>query len=344
MPAIVRAIDVGFGQTKYVTATRGDVIECAHFPSVTRLHVVDPSDRPALGGRRRTVLIPIGQLLYEVGHEIHLAGARVGPPLPIEDYVASNEYRALLCGALAFMNEPRIDLLVVGLPVSMFAKCKAQLERLATGEHNLGRAGVVKVERALAIAQPQGALVTYAMQHDALNAIRQQENLIIDAGSRTFDWLVASGLKLVSNRSFSAPCGVQDILRLIAESISAKIGEAYDDFDAIDLALRKQKALMLFGESHPIQRYKPIVDSVAQEAVRAMLSSIGGRYRFENIVLVGGGAPLFKKAVFSAFSKQQRIQEVAEPHYANVRGYQRAGMDKMAGRDSEVSAQARGEQ
>jgi plasmid segregation protein ParM len=339
MSSIVRAIDVGFGQTKYVAAVHGNTVECAHFPSVVRLHVVDPIDRPSLGGRRRTVLIPIGTLLYEVGHEIHLAGARIGAPLPIEDYVGSNEYLALLRGALVFMNEPRVDLLVVGLPVSMFSKCKAKLERLATGEHILGKSGVVRVERALAVAQPQGALVTYATQHEALDTIRRQENLIIDAASRTFDWLVASGLKLVSNRSFSAPCGVHDILRLIAESISAKIGEDYDDLDAIDLALRKQKALTLFGEPHPIQRYKPIVDSVAQEAVRAMLGSIGGRYRFDNIVLVGGGAPLFKKAVHTAFAKQQRIQEVAEPHYANVRGYQRAGMDKMAGRASDASAQ-----
>jgi plasmid segregation protein ParM len=328
MPPVVRSIDVGFGQTKYVAAVASDVIECAHFPSVALPSMVDTGRRPVLGGRRRTVSIPIGQMYYEVGHDIDLAGAQSRPALSIEGYVASPEHHALLRGGLHFMNVDHIDLLVLGLPVSMFAQRKAQLEKLATGEHNVGRGRTVTVARALAVAQPQGALVTYAVQHESLETIKRQESLIIDAGSRTFDWLCARGLRLVSNRSHSAPYGVYNIANQIADAISAEIGESYDDRDAIDLALRKLKPLTLFGEAHRIERYKPIVESIAQEAVRAMSLSIGGKYRFDNIVLVGGGAHLFKRALREAFPKQ-RLQEVSEPIYANVRGYQRAGMDKL---------------
>jgi plasmid segregation protein ParM len=337
MPAVVRSIDVGFGQTKYVSAVNGDVIECAHFPSVALPSMVDPGKRPLLGGRRRTVSIPIGSMFFEVGHEIDLVGAYSRAALSIEGYVQSPEYMALLRGALYFMNVDRIDLLVLGLPVSMFGQCKTLLERRATGEHNVGNGRMVTVARALAVAQPQGALVTYAVQHDSLDVIKRQESLIIDAGSRTFDWLCARGLRLVSNRSHSAPYGVYNITHLIAEAISAKIGESYEDRDAIDLALRKQKPLTIFGESHPIERYRPIVDSIAQEAVRAMSLLIGGKYRFDNIVLVGGGAHLFKKALREAFPKQ-RLQEVSEPIHANVRGYQRAGMDKADGLSNATAA------
>ncbi len=337
MPAVVRAIDVGFGQTKYVLAVEADRIECAHFPSVALPSMVDSGARPALGGRRRTVSIPIGSMYYEVGHEIDLAGVPSRPALSIEGYVESPEHLALLRGALHFMNVDHIDLLVLGLPVSMFVQRKSLLEKRATGDHDFGRGRVVKVARALAVAQPQGALVTYAVQRNAMEAVKRQESLIIDAGSRTFDWLCARGLRLVANRSHSAPYGVYNITSLIAEAISAKIGETYDDRDAIDLALRKQRPLTIFGETHLIERYRPIVDSIAQEAVRAMSLSIGGKYRFDNIVLVGGGADLFKKALREAFPRQ-KIQEVTEPIYANVRGFQRAGMDKVDGRSASASA------
>ena len=338
MSPIIRSIDVGFGQTKYVSAASEDTIECTHFPSIALPSLVDTNRRAMLGGRRKTVSIPIGSMFYEVGHEVDLAGMPSRPALSIESYVESPEHLALLRGALHFMEVDHIDLLVIGLPVSMFAQRKAQVEKLASGEHKVGKGRTVTVARALTVAQPQGALVTYAVQHDALDSIKRQESLIIDAGSRTFDWLCARGLRLVSNRSHSAPYGVYNITSLIAEAIAAKIGESYEDRDAIDLALRKQKPLTLFGEQHPIERYKPIVDSIAQEAVRAMSLSIGGKYRFDNIVLVGGGTHLFKRALREAFPKQ-KLQEVAEPIYANVRGYQRAGMDKLNGRSLGGAAQ-----
>ncbi len=338
MPPVVRSIDVGFGQTKYVSAVNDGAVECAHFPSVAFPSMVDTSRGPVLGGRRRTVSVPVAGMYYEVGHDIDLAGAQSRPALSIEGYVASPEHLALLRGALHFMNVDHIDLLVLGLPVSVFAQRKTQLEKLATGEHNVGRGRQVTVARALAVAQPQGALVTYAVQQESLEAIKRQESLIIDAGSRTFDWLCARGLRLVSNRSHSAPYGVYNVASLIADAISAEIGESYDDRDAIDLALRKLKPLSLFGKAHPIERYKPIVESIAQEAVRAMSLSIGGKYRFDNIVLVGGGAPLFKRALREAFPRQ-RLQEVSEPIYANVRGYQRAGMDKLGIQSHATSTQ-----
>ena len=140
--------------------------------------------------------------------------------------------------------------------------------------------------------------------------------------------MTARGLRLVSNRSHSAPYGVYNITTAITEAISDELKESFEDRDAIDLALRKIKPLSLYGKQYPIERYRPIVDSITQEAVRAMSLSIGGKYRFDNVVLVGGGAHLFKRALKEAFPKQ-RLQEVAEPIYANVRGYQRAGMDRV---------------
>ena len=47
-----------------------------------------------------------------------------------------------------------------------------------------------------------------------------------------------------------------------------------------------------------------------------------------SIVLSGGGAHLFRKALRDAFKKQP-VLELADPFYANVRGFQRAGVDRL---------------
>ncbi len=78
MPHIVRAIDVGFGQTKYVSAVGDNDIECAHFPSVAIPSLVDTSRSTVLGGRRRTVAVPVGPMFYEVGHDIGESRGQVG--------------------------------------------------------------------------------------------------------------------------------------------------------------------------------------------------------------------------------------------------------------------------
>ncbi|MFY9327741.1 MAG: PRTRC system protein D, partial [Georgfuchsia sp.] len=49
-------------------------------------------------------------------------------------------------------------------------------------------------------------------------------------------------------------------------------------------------------------------------------------HSLQNIILVGGGAFLFRKAVKAAFPKH-RIHEVKEPMFANVRGFQLAGQN-----------------
>ena len=46
--------------------------------------------------------------------------------------------------------------------------------------------------------------------------IGNEQSLIIDPGSRTFDWLVARGMRQVQKQSHSFNRGMSDVLRLIA--------------------------------------------------------------------------------------------------------------------------------
>ena len=60
-----------------------------------------------------------------------------------------------------------------------------------------------------------------------------------------------------------------------------------------------------------------------------MMQHSDDAHAFDNIVLVGGGAHLFKRAVRRAFPRHT-IFEVKEPIYANVRGFQLAGQEYLA--------------
>ena len=60
-----------------------------------------------------------------------------------------------------------------------------------------------------------------------------------------------------------------------------------------------------------------------------MMRRIGPAYDVRNVMLVGGGAFLFRKAIKQAFASHE-VLEVKEPMFANVRGYQIAGSNYLA--------------
>ena len=144
--------------------------------------------------------IPIGPLFYEVGPDVSLAADTFRAKQLHDEYTETPEYMALLRGALSMMKMSHIDLLVVGLPVALFAVKKVALEKAMTGRHDIGGSKVVTVGKALAVAQPQGALAHFASEHQKMAIIGNEQSLIIDPGSRTFDWLVARGMRLVQKQ------------------------------------------------------------------------------------------------------------------------------------------------
>lgn len=325
MELIVRAVDVGSGNTKFVTAAAGADIRCASFPSVAYPSSDASSAWPATE-RKKTLCIPIGQLFYEVGPDVSLAADTFRAKQLHDEYTETPEYMALLRGALGMMKLSHIDLLVVGLPVALFSIKKTALEKAMTGRHDIGSGKSVTVGKALVVAQPQGALVHYAAEHQKMASIGTEQSLIIDPGSRTFDWLVARGMRLVQKQSYSFNRGMSDVLRLLAAEITKDIGSPYRDYDAIDLALRTGKQPVIFQKPYDIKRLLPLAETVAEQAVSTMKEWIEAPHSLQNIILVGGGAFLFRKAVKAAFPKH-RIHEVKEPMFANVRGFQIAGQN-----------------
>jgi plasmid segregation protein ParM len=206
---------------------------------------------------------------------------------------------------------------------------KTALEKAMVGNHPIGGGKTLTVGKAMAIAQPQGALVHYAAAHEKMATIATEQSLVIDPGSRTFDWLVTRGMRLVQKQSHSINRGISDVLRLLAAEVSRDIGTPYRDYDAIDLALRTGKPPIIFQKPYDLKKHLPLAESVAQQAVSTMRQWIETPESLQNIILVGGGAFLFRKAVKDAFPKH-RIHEVKEPMFANVRGFQLAGQNYAA--------------
>ena len=133
-------------------------------------------------------------------------------------------------------------------------------------------------------------------------------------------------MRLVQKKSHSVNRGMFDVLQAIATEISEDIGTPYRDFDAIDLALRTGKHPIIYQKPYDMSRLMPIAHGIAQQAVSSMMHWIEASYSFQNIILVGGGAFLFKRAVKAAFPKHT-IYEIRDPMYANVKGFQIGGMD-----------------
>ena len=332
MSKTVRAIDLGFGNVKYVVGHTDQEVKCASFPSLAYTSAKDPGARPA-AERRRTVAIPIDGTFYEVGPDVHLAADTFRATQLNDQYVESPEYLALVRGALSYMKVGVIDLLVVGLPVSSFQARKAYLERAMSGVHDIGGGRTVEVRKAIALAQPQGALAYYTAAFHKQKTIEQEQSLIIDPGSRTFDWLLSRGMRLVLKVSSSVNRGMSDVLKTIAHEISSDIGRPYSDLPAIDLALRTGKPLMIYQKPYDLTPILPTARAVARRAVSSMMEWITEDYSIQNVILVGGGAFMFKDAVKAAFPNH-KIQVVKDPMFANVKGFQLAGDNFLKGQST----------
>lgn len=328
MEAIVRAIDVGYGNTKYVVSAERGQVKCAHFPSLAP--VASGRDlAAALGRKRRTVEVPIGGITYEVGPDAGLADDVVSARNMDNDYVASPEYLALARGALHYMRVERIYLLVVGLPVSLFTLKKAALEKRLSGGHDVGGGRKVAVSKVRVLAQPHGALMNFALSGAAhFSEVKAQRHLIIDPGARTFDWLVAQGLKTVEKRSGAVSRGMHDVLRVFAEAISKAENTEFADYERLDRALRDGSKPVVFQKAYDLARHLAAARKIAQGAVTEMRRVVQDGSDIDNIILTGGGAFFFRPVIQEAFPRH-KLQELKDGLYANVIGFQLAGMESL---------------
>lgn len=71
-----------------------------------------------------------------------------------DDYCLSDEYLALVRGALAYMKVATVDLLVVGLPVTIFDMRRVALSKRLCGEHPITEGKTVAIKEVKVLASP----------------------------------------------------------------------------------------------------------------------------------------------------------------------------------------------
>jgi plasmid segregation protein ParM len=326
----IQAIDVGYRMTKYTERLDGETPICRSFPSIAPL-ASDRDHSVGRGTKRNTVVVPVGKLKYEVGPDAFLVSSTFHVRNFDDAFVKADEYLALCRGALRYMRASHIDLLVVGLPVSLHAYLSGYLENRLKGAHDLGDGKTVHIERVLVMVQPMGALLSYAFGDSQRRSVLKARNVVIDPGGRTFDWVVTQGVKSMPERSHSANKGMVDVLEAIARSVGDQLQcqLTSHDLDNIDKALRTSSKPNFFGKPFDLTPHIAMGEKVVHEAVTAMRKDLQSGSDLDNLILSGGGAFFFKKLIASAYPHHTLLMP-DNPLLANVQGFLLGGLEFLA--------------
>ena len=330
MKTSVFAIDVGYGNTKYAHRSASGTVATGMFPSLAPLaatHALSGYGDGVLASRK-VVTITIDRNEYEVGPDVSLSAAygKTGSALA-DDYVMSDNYAALLFGAVHFAGVTHIERLVLGLPVHNMNKYSGALNERFAGEHDFG-AGRVVVDKVVVIPQPLGSLV-FASSTRGDSFSRDDAHLVIDVGYFTTDWVYANGFKMDDKRSGGVPGGASQIYQFIARLISLAEDDNVNEIELIDKALRERRPFVLYGKDIDLSPYLERANPIVADVVKQMQNSVGHLRNVRSIVLSGGGAALYASGIRRAFPRIV-IEVIDSPCIANARGFLLVGEAGLA--------------
>ncbi|MGG2041484.1 PRTRC system protein D [Burkholderia gladioli] len=329
MKTAVFAIDVGYGNTKYAHRAANNAVASGMFPSLAPLAAsrAIASYGESVLAARTVATIVVDQVEYEVGPDVSLTAAygHTGRALA-DDYVLSANYAALLFGAIHFAGVDHIERLVLGLPVHNMKKYSAELKERFTGQVDFG-AGRVTIDKVMVIPQPLGSLVLASSNRQG-GFGRDVEHLVVDVGYFTTDWVYANGFTMDDKRSGGMPGGASQIYQRIAALIARDQGDAVEDIERIDKALREKKPFFFYGSDIDLEPYLEMAQPLISGVVKEMQNNVGRMANVRSIILSGGGAALYAAVIRRAFPRVL-IEVIDAPCLANVRGFLLVGESSL---------------
>lgn len=318
-------LDIGYGQTKisYTSSHLGQRVDHV-WPSGAA--PIAKCDKVAMGGRGRSSLVS--------GVEIDIDGEsfgalvaperiRGGMPFLHEGYTSSREYLALYRGALTAVPGREIGVLVTGLPVEHYKHPERRklLEDLLVGPHPIGNGRTMEVRRVVVVSQGVGAYVAADEQAED-GPSDYDTTLVVDVGHYSVDWLlfVRGGWRdTVSGSAFEGG-------HRVIERAVAMVEQRY----GIKLGIEQLFSMVKDGVvTAPIGRSNiPVMDIIraaAESVAPDVANSIRSRMSTQDgevtaVILTGGGAPFYRRAIESAFSPA-RVIELRNPQMSNAVGY-----------------------
>jgi plasmid segregation protein ParM len=321
----VFAVDVGYGNTKFAYREANGPIATGMFPSLapyTATRTISANNGSHFK-KRDVTQVKVNGVEYEVGPGVSLSAAygQTGRVLT-DDYVLTNNYTALLAGAIYRSGFNHIKRLVLGLPVHTIEKFTPDLIERFTGEHDFGQ-GPITIEKVTVVPQPLGSL-TYATVLKGEHYTTSQDHLVIDVGYYTTDWVYATDFLVDDRRSGGRPGGASQILQRIAESISRDQKETVYDIERIDLSLREGRPFHFYDQDIDLSPYLIEAHQLTHDVLMGIKNHVGPIESIRSIILSGGGSDLYGPVVQQTFPRT-RIEHLQNPCFANSIGYLMVG-------------------
>ena len=345
--ALVRAVDVGYANTKFTLGLNADgtAIKTDLFPSLAvRLGSRDVKVLPGADKANGCCLI-VNDKPFWVGPDVALNASGMEPRPVLDDYSRSDEYLAQLRGAFHCMLRDSgarsmvIKRLVVGLPLTTYHSHMAALKLRCMGVHHVDASDegrTVTVENVFVIPQPQGTLMNFATSH-AVEA--DSQTLVADIGGGTSDWFLGTKKRVNLERSGSHPKGMLACCEAVAVAAEhPRWINQYNVMERIDLAIRENRShFHAAGRDWPLAKFRAAIDAVLEESMNKMLATIKETDDIDRIVITGGGAKAFAAVLRSKKPHlAERIKIGDDPVYSNVLGFQLFG-EAMAKRAADAA-------
>lgn len=310
------AVDIGYGNTKFTYQVDGAPAQEVLFRSIAAPASARLAGTESLG-KRDTRLVHVEDTAFEIGPDAHLALGPWGVPILHDDYIDSPEYYALFLGALSYIGQSKIDVMVTGLPVQHMQTHRDRLAQRLSGDHQVEGLGTVQIGRVVVTAQPVGGLL-HAMATDGTLATAQT-TLLVDPGYLTLDWCGAEGHQLMTGVEGSIDTGVSVGLQAAAKYITEQLGAPFRDLVLLDRKLRS-RVIRVAGKVLDYVKINHLITEALRPGVAAMRNQLRNAQSFDRIVVCGGGADYYRDLVRETWPNHS-VQVVRDPVMANVRGY-----------------------
>lgn len=147
---------------------------------------------------------------------------------------------ALIRSALWYLQEPTLDILILGLPIRMIHRYQKSLNKRLLGEHWLPhffhRMGYplhnrsrVEVRQAIVMPRPVIALFAAASEH---SIVTESDSLVLDFNLDTLDILCASKMRPINGQQGCIQGGISGFIEQLARSILQSRKNSNDQFIA----------------------------------------------------------------------------------------------------------------
>ena len=325
---VVAAVDIGYGNTKYVVPSDSGELRCELFPSVAVLDNTVRNHTDDFSARQNITLVTVNGAQYKVGPDAVLS---VSPHdtgrVLTNEYSTTDRYMALYLGALSNIGRKTIDLLVTGLPVQHYRSksMREHLEGRLSEEHHYPNGDRITVKKAKVVSQPLGGFAHYALSGKNYTELKDSFSIVCDVGFFTVDWICVKGFQIIDERSGSVAMGVSQLLNALAQEIAVDCGEPFGDINRLDDSMRNGYKFSRYGMEYSYKHLLPKVMPKLDHACEALAASVGTMDDIGSVILVGGGAKYYVNSI-RRVCKKNAIVTADDALYANVRGFYGIGL------------------